>query len=142
MQGALGIGANLSNWSSADFAKAKKMVAQYKTVRKIVQRGSLYRLISPRDGSEESVTETVSQDKRSAVMFAFLHSSGMLYPFPRIYLRGLQRDATYRIEARDGELSKDAPAVASGTFWMEHGVDVNLKGDFQVAAFTLKTIGK
>jgi alpha-galactosidase len=142
MQGALGIGANLNNWEPADFAKAKKMIAQYKEIREVVQRGSLYRLISPRDGSEQSVTETVSQDKISAVTFAFLHSSGMMYPFPRIYLRGLQPDSIYRIEALDGKLSKDTPAVASGTFWMQHGVDVNLNGDFQAAAFTLNAVGK
>ncbi|HEY6768633.1 MAG TPA: alpha-galactosidase [Candidatus Sulfotelmatobacter sp.] len=142
MQGALGIGANLNNWGPADFAKAEKMVAQYKEIREIVQRGSLYRLISPRDGSQQSVTETVSQDKRSAVTFAFLHSSGMMYPFPRIYLRGLQPDTIYRIEALDGKLSKDTPVVASGSFWMQHGVDVDLKDDFQAAAFTLNAVGK
>src|ERR1700722_11942742 len=63
MQGALGIGANLNNWKPEDFATAKRMVTQYKQVREIVQRGSLYRLISPQMGSEHSVTESVSEDK-------------------------------------------------------------------------------
>src|SRR6266478_5625972 len=97
MQGSLGIGANLNNWKPGDFATAKKMVAQYKQVRETVQRGSLYRLISPQNGSEQSVTETVSKDQDRAITFAFLHSSQMLYPFPRIYLRGLKPDAVYRI---------------------------------------------
>jgi alpha-galactosidase len=140
MQGSLGIGANLNDWKPADFVEAKKMVAQYKEIREVVQRGSLYRLISPRDGSEQSVTETVSLDQKTAATFAFLHSSGMLYPFPRIYLRGLKAETMYRIEGLDGKLGKDTPGVASGTFWMEHGVDVELKGDFQAAAFTLKAV--
>jgi alpha-galactosidase len=140
MQGALGIGANLNKWKPEDFATAKKMVAQYKQVRETVQRGSLYRLISPQDGSEQSVTETVSEDRRHAVTFAFLHSSQMLHPFPRIYLRGLKPDAMYRIAALDGKLSADTPETASGAFWMQQGVDADLRGDFQAAAFTLEMI--
>jgi alpha-galactosidase len=140
MQGSLGVGANLNNWKQEDFAIAKKMVAQYKQIREIVQRGLLYRLISPQKGSEQSVTESVSEDQRRAVAFAFLHSSQMLYPFPRIYLRGLKADAMYRITALDGKLSAASPAVASGTFWMQHGVDVDLRGDFQAAAFALDMV--
>ena len=141
MQGSLGIGANLNNWKPGDFATAKKMVEQYKQIREIVQRGSLYRLISPQNGSEHSVTESVSNDQDSAVIFAFLHSSQMLYPFPRIYIRGLKPDMMYRIAALDGKLSANTPEVASGSFWMQHGVDVELRGDFQAAAFTLKITG-
>jgi alpha-galactosidase len=140
MQGSLGIGANLNNWKPEDFLTARKMVAQYKEVRDTVQRGSLYRLISPQKGSEQSVTESVSEDQHRAVVFSFLHSSEELYPFPRIYLRGLVPDAMYRIAALDGKLSVSAPAIASGTFWMQHGVDVELRGDFQAAAFTLEMV--
>jgi len=141
MQGALGIGANLNHWKPEDFATAKKMVAQYKQLRETVQRGSLYRLISPQSGSEQSVTETVSEDQRRAVVFAFLHSSRMLYPFPRIYLRGLKPEAMYRIAELHGKLSAVSPAVESGAFWMQQGVDVELRGDFQAAAFTLEMTG-
>jgi alpha-galactosidase len=140
MQGSLGIGANLNNWKPEDFLTAKKMVAQYKQVREIVQRGSLYRLISPQKGSEQSVTESVAEDQHRAVVFAFLHSSQEHYPFSRIYLRGLMPDAMYRIAALDGKLSEGAPAIASGTFWMQHGVDLELRGDFQAAAFTLEMV--
>jgi alpha-galactosidase len=86
------------------------------------------------------VTESVSEDQRHAVTFAFLHSSQMLYPFPTIHLRGLKTEAMYRIEALDGKLSNNLPAVASGAFWMGHGVDVELRGDFQAAAFTFEMV--
>jgi alpha-galactosidase len=142
MQGSLGIGANLNNWKPEDFVIAKAMVAKYKQIRETVQRGSLYRLISPQGGSEHSVTETVSEDQHRAVTFAFLHSSQMLYPFPRIYLRGLKPDDMYRIAAFDGKLSAGSPAVASGAFWMQHGVDLDLRGDFQAAAFTLEIVAR
>jgi len=141
MQGSLGIGANLNKWAPEDFATAKKMVTQYKAIREAVQRGSLYRLITPENNSEQSVTESVSRDGKQAVTFAFLHSSRELYPFPRIYLRGLDADATYRISTLDGKLAANTLVSASGAYWMQHGVDVELRGDFQAAAFTLERTG-
>jgi alpha-galactosidase len=71
-------------------------------------------------------------------VFAFLHSSRELYPFPRLYLRGLDAQATYRITAVDGKLAPDTPMSASGAYWMEHGVDVMLRGDFQAAEVKLE----
>ena len=139
MQGSLGVGANLNHWTPADFATAKNLVTAYKGIRETVQHGSLYRLISPRDGSEESVTESVSKDKDQAVLFAFLHSSHMGYPFPRVYLRGLNPTAEYRVTSISGALAKDFPTVASGSYWMSHGLDIDLRGDFQAAAFRFDT---
>jgi alpha-galactosidase len=141
MQGSLGIGANLNHWRPEDFTTAKKMVANYKRIRGTVQRGSLYRLISPQNGSDQSVTESVSLDQRVAVTFAFLHSSQKLYPFPRIFLRGLNPEARYSIKAIAGQFSAGEPAIASGAYWMQRGVDVELRGDFQAAAFTLEETG-
>ncbi len=140
MQGSLGIGANLNKWSPEEFTKANAMVAQYKKIRETVQRGSLYRILSPENGSEQSVTETVARDGHQAVAFAFLHSSKELYPFPRIFLEGLQDNAMYRLEAFAGKLAPDTPTRASGAYWMHHGVDAELRGDFQAAAFTLERV--
>ncbi len=138
MQGSLGIGANLNKWTPEDFATATRMVAQYKSIRETVQRGSLYRLITPEHDSEQSVTESVSRDRAQAVVFAFLHSSRELYPYPHLYLRGLDASATYKITALDGKIAPDTPPSASGAYWMEHGVDVLLRGDFQAAALELE----
>jgi alpha-galactosidase len=140
MQGSLGIGADLNKWTSEDFATAKTTIAQYKQIREIVQRGSLYRLISPLNGSEFSATESVSSDLNHAVVFAFLHSSEMGYPFPRIYLRGLDPRADYRLRALDGQAGSEIPASASGDYWMQNGLSVNLRGDFQAAALLLERV--
>jgi alpha-galactosidase len=135
MQGSLGVGANLDKWSATDFETAQDMIAAYKGIRDTVQHGSLYRLISPRGGSETSATETVSIDKKHAVLFTFLHSSKMGYPFPRVYLRGLDPAANYRLTVLSGKAAKDTPGVASGSYWLAHGIDPVLRGDFQAAAF-------
>jgi alpha-galactosidase len=44
----------------------------------------------------------------------------------------------YRVAILDGKLSAGTPTVASGSFWMQHGVDVDMRGDFQDAAFSLE----
>jgi alpha-galactosidase len=142
MQGSLGVGANLDKWASTDFDTAKEMIASYKAIRETVQHGSLYRLISPRGGSETSATESVSIDRKQAVLFTFLHSSQMGYPFPRVYLRGLDPTATYQVTLISGKTAKDTPAAASGSYWMEHGIDVELRGDFQAAAVRFDTVTK
>jgi alpha-galactosidase len=137
MQGSLGIGADLNKWTPEDFATAKKMIAAYKSIRETVQRGSLYRLMSPREG-EQSVTESVSRDRKQAVVFAFLHSSSENYPFPRIYLRGLNENASYTLHSLTGKAASNTPAAATGAYWMHHGFDLDLRGDFQAMAVTLE----
>jgi alpha-galactosidase len=137
MQGSLGIGADLSHWTDADFATAQRLVADYKNIRMTVQQGQLYRLISPRGGSSYSVTESVAADGGQAVLFAFLHSSSLLYPYPRVQLKGLDPQAQYRLRLITGKLEEGTPTQASGAHWMTEGVQLTLKGDFQAAAVVL-----
>ena len=137
MQGSLGIGANLNKWSTDDFASAKRLVGEYKAVRSTVQDGALYRLISPTEGSEYSVTESVARDGHQAAIFAFLHSSQKGQPYPQLYLRGLDPNAEYSLNVHEGKLADGTVERASGDYWMHHGVSISLRGDFQAAFFTL-----
>jgi alpha-galactosidase len=137
MQGALGIGANLNHWKTEDFATAKRLVAEYKTIRPTVQQGNLYRLVSPQAGSARSATLSVAQDGSQAVLFAFLHSGGRRDPQPRIQLRGLDPNRVYALRAISGKVAARTPTRASGAYWMGRGLDVVLEGDFQAAAFVL-----
>lgn len=138
MQGSLGIGSNLNNWKDEDFATAQHLVSEYKQIRETVQHGALYRLISPQDNSESSVTESVANDGHQAVVFAFLHSSNFWYPYPRVFLRGLDNNAQYTLHWITSKPGGDLPETASGSYWMNHGVDLNLYGDFQATAFRLE----
>ncbi|MDC7677819.1 alpha-galactosidase [Asticcacaulis machinosus] len=135
MQGGLGIGANLNHWDKSDFATAKRLIAEYKTIRKTVQHGNLYRLISPRNGSNRSVTLSVSADKSQAVLFAFVHSSTKLDALPAITLRGLDPRKIYSIRVIEGGFDPRTPPTASGAYWMTHGLSVPQKGDFQGSLF-------
>jgi alpha-galactosidase len=140
MQGSLGIGANLNHWSDTDFATAKHLVSEYKEIRETVQHGALYRLVSPANGSEYSATESVAIDGSQAAVFAFLHSSQFGYPYPRLFLRGLDSNAQYKLYWITEKPGGNTPETASGAYWMGHGVDLNLDGDFQATAFRLEKV--
>jgi alpha-galactosidase len=137
MQGSLGIGGNLNHWTAEDFATAKRLIAAYHSVQPTIVRGDLYRLISPRDGSEMSATESVARDKNQAVVFAFTHSTQEGRGFPLLQLQGLDPDAEYQLTFIEGKGRAGTPTSASGAWWMHHGVWLDLRGDFQAAAFRL-----
>jgi alpha-galactosidase len=137
MQGSLGIGANLNHWGTEDFATAKRLIAAYHSVQRTIALGDLYRLVSPRDGSEKSATETVSRDKNQAVVFAFTQSTQEGRGFPLLQLQGLDPEAQYALTFIEGKARPDTPTTATGAWWMNHGVQLELRGDFQAAAFHL-----
>jgi alpha-galactosidase len=145
MQGSLGIGANIANWTPEETALAKRLIAGYKQVQATIVQGDLYRLISPRDGSEFSATETVRADKSQAVVFAFIHSTQEGRGFPVLKLEGLEPSAEYALSAIEGKAGADTPQTASGAWWMHHGLEMDqgqktgdgFVGDFQAAAFRL-----
>lgn len=139
MQGSLGIGANINNWTPDETALAKRLIADYHQVQRTIVQGDLYRLISPRNGSEFSATQTVNRDKTQSVVFAFIHSTQEGRVFPRLKLKGLDPAAVYALASIEGKANKDTPARASGAWWMNHGIDMSedFRGDFQAAAFRL-----
>ena len=85
MMGSLGIGGNLNKWSGDDLALATRMVTLYKSIRKTVQEGRLYRLFSPQPGTF-SATQYVAEDGRQAVLFAFRSAQHFGYPPPTVRL--------------------------------------------------------
>ena len=139
MQGSLGIGANITKWSPEEAALAKRLIAAYHEVQPTIVQGDLYRLISPRNGSEFSATQTVRQDKSQSVVFAFLHSTQEGRGFPILKLKGLDPKAQYALTPIEGKPALDTPPAASGAWWMNHGLEMGegFRGDFQAAAFRL-----
>jgi alpha-galactosidase len=139
MQGSLGIGADITKWSGEEIALAKRLIAAYHQVQPTIVQGDLYRLISPRNGSEFSATQTVNRLRSQSVVFAFIHSTQEGRTFPRLKLKGLDPASDYVLTPIEGKARKDTPAVASGAWWMNHGLDTDddFRGDFQAAAFRL-----
>ncbi|HVZ83106.1 MAG TPA: alpha-galactosidase [Terracidiphilus sp.] len=139
MQGSLGIGADITKWNAEEMATAKRLIAAYHEVQPTIVQGDLYRLISPRNGSEFSATQTVNHAKSQSVVFAFIHSTQEGRGFPRLKLLGLDPAAEYTLTPIEGAAAKGTPATASGAWWMNHGFDMSddFRGDFQAAAFRL-----
>lgn len=141
MQGGLGIGADILKWTPAQDAKATYYVAAYKRIRATVQRGRLYRLLSPRHQAPHSATEYVARDGHQAVLFAFLRHSQEAYPYPTLRMRGLDRQANYRYHLIHGKAADGTPQTASGAYWMHHGIDLQMTGDLQAAAVVFEKVG-
>jgi alpha-galactosidase len=139
MQGSLGIGANIAAWTPEEAALAKRLIAAYKQVQPTIVQGDLYRLVSPRDESEFSATETVRADKSQSVVFAFVHSTQEGRGFPALKLKGLDPAAEYALSPIEGKARVGTPQVASGAWWMNHGLEMDdaFRGDYQAAAFRL-----
>ncbi len=140
MQGSLGIGSNLDHWTTEDFATAKRLIAAYHSVQKTIVRGDLFRLITPRDASQFSATQTVSADKNQSVVFAFANATQEGRGFPLLQLQGLYSAADYKLSWIEGKALPGTPEVASGSWWMHHGLQLDLRGDFQAAAFQLDRV--
>ena len=136
MSGSLGLGGNLNKYSPEDMQAATRFVAFYKRIRATVQRGALYRLIAP-EGAESSATEYVSTDGRQAVLFGFLHSQQFGTPFRTVFLRGLAEGAVYKVEAIDPGQVQDVGTV-SGAYLMHHGINLNLRGDYDSTSVILE----
>ena len=51
--------------------------------------------------------------------------------------RGLDPDAEYNLSWIEGKSRPGTPESASGAWWMRHGIQLELRGDFQAAAFRL-----
>ena len=139
MQGSLGIGANITKWNDEEMSTTKRLIAAYHEVQPTIVQGDLYRLISPRNSSEFSATQTVNRDKSQSVFFAFIHSTQEGRTFPRLKLKGLDPAAQYALTSIEGRSQKGTPEVASGAWWMNHGIDMSddFRGDFKAAAFRL-----
>jgi alpha-galactosidase len=141
MTGSLGIGNNLNKWTNEDFDLATRMIAWYKTVRRTVQQGKLYRLYSPREG-ELTAVQYVADDGGQSVLFAFLRSQQYGRPAPTIRLQGLDEHGVYRVRALDQNKLVEKLDTVSGAWLQNHGVDLRLTGDFDSAAIALERVGR
>ncbi|MGA9720002.1 MAG: alpha-galactosidase [Acidobacteriaceae bacterium] len=142
MEGSLGIGANLNNFTPEDMSTAKDLVAFYKTIRPTVQQGLQYRLIAPSRPaapSERAATEYVSTDGTQAVLFAYLHSQNFGDPYPLVRLQGLDPKAIYRLHPLDSKQLR-SQQEASGSYWMGHGIQLDLRGDYDSTAVVLERL--
>lgn len=121
MQGALGVGGDLTKYSAEDLEVCKKNIALYKEIRSLVQFGELYRVLDI-DQDEVLCNQYVNDQKTESVVF--LAANGTRFYKKRLFLRlqGLDAQKRYRL-VLDGETVEK-----SGAYLMQVGLPVHIRG--------------
>ena len=115
MQGVLGIGGNILEWSADDLELARLNVAAYKRIRPIVQQGEQFWLADP--GREDPcAVQYVSPDRRSTVVMAYQVRGRVGRGARRTRLRGLDPARRYRrVDTTTSPAPDTTAVVAPGT---------------------------
>jgi alpha-galactosidase len=124
MSGTMGVDMDVSRLSEAERTATAAAVALYKNhLRDVVQKGDLYRLVSPYEGPR-SALNYVSSDRKRAVLFVYQLGDSEAVA---VKLRGLDPKRRYRItevNLLEGTASKLAPngKTVDGETLMRDGV--------------------
>jgi alpha-galactosidase len=129
MAGALGIGGDLLRWDAAELAEAARLVAAYKEIRPVIQRGSLYRVASART-DPVGASEYLAADGSEAVVLCWWGPAQLGSRLFRVRLDGLDPDARYT--------DADTGAEYLGAALMNVGLDLPGGGDFGSALIRLR----
>ena len=141
MTGRLGFELHPKNLKPEEVAFSKAAVADYKRIRPVVQRGDLYRLVSPY-AKPLSALMYANEAKDAAVLFAL----GLRIKGERaetLKLRGLDPEARYSVKEinRGARLHANLSESATGRELMERGIAVRLAGDYDSAVFEIVRAG-
>ena len=123
-----------------EFAKAA--VADYKRIRPTVQRGDLYRLVSPYERSMASLMY-VDDAKERAALFAF-GLKDKIDISETLFLRGLDANASYVVKEIDRGKRlhiEGGETTVGGRELMEKGLAVSLSGQYDSAVFEIVKAG-
>jgi len=110
MAGALAVGGDLLRWTDAELGEAAELIATYKDIRPVIQRGRLYRLASVRNGPF-AASEYVAGDDVVVLGWWGPRPAGVRPD--RIRLASLDADARYQ-DTGSGELHWGSALMAEG----------------------------
>ena len=123
MQGALGLGGNLLEYTDDDKEISKKNIALYKKIRNIVQFGDLYRVSNPND-NEVLINSYVEKNKSKAVIFIASRGTRFFKKRINVLFDGLEKDAKYRFFFQNKEY------VKSGAYMANVGIPAHIHGAY------------
>lgn len=131
MSGNFGYELDVSKFNDDERAYIKKQVDLYKSIRKVIQFGDLYRLESPFEGNDTSLIY-VSEDKKEAVVFLYRVLSIPNAPLGRTKLMGLNPSYNYKI---------DDETIISGDQLLSYGINAPEElswGDYKSSMIILR----
>jgi len=132
MSGNFGYELDLTKLSESECDDIRQQVAQYKELRKLIQYGDFYRLLSPFEGNE-TAWMFVSEDRKEAFAAYFKVLAEPNAPLCRLRLTGLDPNKSYRLQHNGKEYRGDE--------LMYFGLAIpHLEGDFRSILFVLQEI--
>lgn len=121
MQGALGIGGDLTKYSEEDLAVCRKNIALYKEIRDIVQFGNLYRNMDI-DEDEILFNQYVNDEKTKSVAFIAANGTRFYKKSVPMLFDGLDGNKRYTLTADKKTYEK------SGAYLMNVGIESEVRG--------------
>lgn len=141
MSGRLGMEIQPKNMTEADKKFAKRAIADYKQIRPIVQRGDLYRLVSPYDKVGFASLMYASPDKSEAVFFAYRMEYLLNQVTSRVRLTGVNPEKLYKLEemTSQNENKKNVldGKIISGKLLLEEGIEVPFSKEYSSVVMKL-----
>ncbi|MFJ5708197.1 alpha-galactosidase [Streptomyces sp. NPDC093105] len=129
--GALGLGGDLTHWSEEELDQAATLVARYKEIRPLVQRGRQHRLSGP--GGVTAV-HYISEDSTEHAVLAWRPTTRFGHHSPALALPALDPTARY--------LDPDEGTTYSGAVLTRLGIDLALPdGDYASSLIRLRRVG-
>jgi len=142
MSGRLGIELQPAKMTDEEREQTRRAVADYKTIRELVQLGELHRLVNPYDERTGFSSFLFTNDSHSrAVLFA--HRVKYLYNIveQRVRLHGLDPNRTYRFKELNVKIGQEPSRLNgqafSGRLLMDTGIDLPLDKDYASCIFEL-----
>lgn len=121
MQGALGIGGNLTEYSDEDLEICKRNIELYKEIRSLVQFGNLYRLMDI-DEDEILFNQYVNDEKTESVAFIAANGTRFYKKSVPMLFNGLDENKRYTLTIDKTTYEK------SGAYLMNVGIDLEIRG--------------
>ena len=112
--------------TKAEMLQCRRAIEDYKTVRRVVQFGDLYRLFSPYEG-ETTALMYVSENREEAVCYWYKLCAYKDQHLPLLCLQGLNPETHYTIHelnALPGDSFPLEGRTYTGAFLMQHGVEI------------------
>ncbi len=127
MSGRLGMEIQPKNMTAEEIALCKNAIAEYKTIRPIVQLGDIYRLLSPYDKQGVASLMYVSPEKDGAVFYWWKTEHFVNQHLPRVKMAGLSPDKLYKVHELnriDNDPLNFEGKTFSGAYLMANGLEI------------------
>ncbi|MDV5150002.1 alpha-galactosidase [Streptomyces sp. SBC-4] len=131
MAGALGLGGNLTSWSEEELAETAELVARYKEIRPLVQRGHQHRVAV---GGPVTAVHYAAPDDSEHALLVWRPTTRFGHRPDPVRLPALDPGAHY--------LDPDLDRVHSGAVLVRQGIDPRLPdGDYASSLIRLRRVG-